>query len=182
LAIYKCRSRFSGSANYTQIMSTFCAPAQPRGLGPFPVVAGPALWSDLSRQCSLSKSITTGFTARRCYHVSCILSAPWRRCIATNPPTSTLATTSCCFTSRFGMAVSQNTLCVFSAQDGHGKKSQRAARGASLLPFSVVKFWSIPCLIHFEKPPCLTTKARVDTQEGSRPKPRSEFKSARASI
>jgi len=122
LAIYTCRSRFSGSANYTRIMGTFCAPAQPRGLGPFAVVAGPALWSDLSRQCLLSKSITTDFTARRCYHVSCTLSAPWRRCVATDPPTSTLATTSCCFTSRFGMTVSQNNLCVFSAQAGHGNK------------------------------------------------------------
>ena len=69
-----------------------------------------------------SESITTDFTAWRCYHVSCTLSAPWRRYIATGLPTSTRATPSCCFTSRFGMAVSQNCLCLFSAQDGHGEK------------------------------------------------------------
>ena len=80
------------------------------------------LWSDVGFQLLQSKSISADFTAWRCYHVSCTRSAPWRRYIATGLPTSTRPTPSCCFTSRFGMAVSQNCLCSFSAQDGHGKK------------------------------------------------------------
>ena len=79
------------------------------------------LWSDLGFPCLLSKSITTDFTACRWYHAPCTRSAPWRRYIATGLPTSTRPTPSCCFTSRFGMAVCQNCLCSFSAQDGHGK-------------------------------------------------------------
>ena len=79
------------------------------------------LWSDVGFQFLQSKSISTDFTAWRCYHVSCTLSAPSHRCIPTSLPTSTGPTPSSGFTPGFGMAVSQNTLRLFLAQDGRGK-------------------------------------------------------------
>ena len=80
------------------------------------------LWSDVGFQFLQSKSISTDFTAWRCYHVSCTLSAPSHRCIPTSLPTSTGPTPSSCFTPGFGMAVSQNTLRLFLAQGGRGKR------------------------------------------------------------
>ena len=74
------------------------------------------LWSDVSFQFWQSKSISADFTAWRCYHVSCTLSAPSRRRTPTSFPTSTGPTPSSCFTPGFGMAVSQNTLRLFLAQ------------------------------------------------------------------
>ena len=80
------------------------------------------LWRDVGFQFLQSKSISADFTAWRCYHVSCTLPAPSHRCIPTNLPTSTGPTPSSCFTPGFGMAVSQNTLRLFLAQDGRGKR------------------------------------------------------------
>ena len=88
------------------------------------LVAGPAFWSDLGFPFLLSKSITTDFTAWRCYHVSCTLSAPWRRYIAMGLLTSTRPTPSCCFTARCGLAVSQNHSYICQAPCGHGKIAQ----------------------------------------------------------
>ena len=118
----RCRSRFARSADYIPIPGTFRAPAQLGGHGHILLVVGPAFWGDPGFPLLLSKSVITDLTAGRCYHVSCTLSASWRRCIATGLPTSTRTATSCCFTSRFGMAVSQNTLCLFTPPDGRGNK------------------------------------------------------------
>ena len=88
------------------------------------LVAGLPSWSDLGFAVLLGKSITTDFTAWRCYHVSCTLSAPWRRYIAMGLLTSTRLTPSCCFNPRFGLAVSENYLYIFQAPCGHGKTAQ----------------------------------------------------------
>ena len=141
-----------------------------------------ALWNDLLFPFWPCQSITADFSPWRRCHVSCILSAPWHRYIAVGLPTSARPTPLESFTSGFGMAVSQNYLRLFLAQGGHGKRHQNCAWGRSLLLFSVVKFWSVPYLILFEKPPCFMKPDRLSAQEGTRAQPISELEGAGARI
>ena len=87
--IKKCHGCFLGSAKYIQILHTFCTLELPGRHRRLLVLAGPALWSDPRFPFWPSKSITVDFAAWRCCHVSCTLSAIWRRYIATGLLTST---------------------------------------------------------------------------------------------